>query len=234
VIDSGVDHTHPAATGPHSDGAALSWDRDDHEVVLLEGAHDDLYGHGTACAAIIRRTAPLCEIISVRVLGERLSGKGEVFAAGLRWAIAAGARVLNLSLSTNRFDLVSEFYAIADEAARAGAVLISAMNNVPAPSFPAEFSSVISVAASDGHDPFEIFANPTPPADFGAPGIDVDVAWLGGATMTMTGNSFATPHVAGLAARVLSKHPAMTPYQLKAVLRSISRNVGASGPGEAG
>jgi subtilisin family serine protease len=232
VIDSGVDHTHPAAAGPHLPGAALTWDRDEQEVVLTEGAHDDLFGHGTACAAIIRRTAPQCEIVSVRVLGERLSGKGEVFAAGLRWAIASGARVLNLSLSTNRLDLLGEFHAIADEAAHAGAVLVCAMNNVRSPSFPSEFSSVISVASSGGHDPFELFANPAPPADFGAPGIDVDVAWLGGATMTMTGNSFATPHVSGLVARILSKHPLLTPYQIKAVLRSIAGNTG-SGVGEA-
>ena len=51
--------------------------------------------------------------------------------------------------------------------------------------------------------------------------------------MTMTGNSFATPHVAGLAARVLSKHPGLTPYQLKAVLRAISRSIAASGVGKA-
>lgn len=209
----------------------LSWDREEHRVVLVEGPHDDLFGHGTACTAIIRSVAPQCEILSVRVLGERLSGKGEVFAEGLRWAIAAGARVLNLSLSTNRLDLLGEFHSIADEAAHAGAVLVCAMNNVPAPSYPSEFSSVISVASSGGTDPFEIFANLKPPADFGAPGIDVEVAWLGGTTMRMTGNSFATPRIAGLAARILSKHPALTPYQLKAVLRSISRNAGRSGSG---
>ena len=232
VIDSGVDYAHPAVGGPYLPGVALSWEREEQEVIHVDGAHDDLFGHGTACAAIIRRTAPRCEIVSVRVLGERLSGKGEVFAAGLRWAIAAGARVLNLSLSTNRLDLLGEFHAIADEAAHAGAVIVSAMNNVPAPTFPSEFSNVISVAASAGHDPFEIFANPTPPADFGAPGIDLPVAWLGGATMTMTGNSFAAPHVAGLAARVLSKHPSLTAYQLKAVLRSLCANVEPSGGGE--
>jgi subtilisin family serine protease len=229
VIDSGVDHDHPAASGPHTPGAMLSWDREEQSVVLIEESHEDLFGHGTACAAIIRRTAPQCEIVSVRVLGERLSGKGEVFAEGLRWAIAAGARVLNLSLSTNRIDLLGEFYLIADEAAHAGAVLVCSMNNVPSPSYPSEFSSVISVAASGGNDPFEIFANPRPPADFGAPGIDVEVAWLGGATMTMTGNSFATPRIAGLAARILSKHPTLTPYQLKAVLRSICSNTGRTG-----
>ena len=54
-----------------------------------EGPHDDLFGHGTACAGIIRRAAPDATLWSVRVLGSRLTGKGVVFAAGLRWAIAA-------------------------------------------------------------------------------------------------------------------------------------------------
>jgi len=223
-VDSGVDHTHPSAAGPHVPGAALSWNREEQSVELAEGEHEDLYGHGTACAAIIRKAAPQCEIMSVRVLGERLSGKGEVFATGLRWAIEHGARVINLSLSTNRDDLFGEFHDIADEAARAGTVIVSAMNNLPAASYPSEFSSVVSVACSTGTDPFEVFANPAPPADFGAPGIDVDVAWLAGATMTMTGNSFAAPHISGLVARILSKRPALTPYQAKAVLRSIALN----------
>ena len=224
IVDSGVDHTHPEAVGPHLDGAVLTWNRDEHEVELREGAHEDLFGHGTACAAIIRRAAPQCEVLSVRVLGARLSGKGEVFAAGLRWAIESGARVINLSLSTNRADLFAEFHEIADEAAAAGVVLVSAMNNVAADTYPSQFSSVISVAATRGTDPFEVFANPKPPADFGAPGIDTPVAWLDGATMKMTGNSFAAPHITGLVARMLSKHPQLTPYQVKAVLRSIARN----------
>ena len=227
MVDSGVDHDHPLAAGPHRAGAALRWDREEQEVVLTEGDHDDLFGHGTACAGIIRKASPQCEIVSVRVLGERLSGKGEVFAAGLRWAISSGARVINLSLSSNRFDLFGEFHQIVDEAAHAGAVLVSAMNNLPAASYPSEFSSVLSVAATAGSDPFELFANPAPPADFGAPGIEVEAAWLGGSTMTMTGNSFAAPHVSGLVARLLSKHPALTPYQVKAVLRAVAANVAA-------
>ena len=226
-MDSGVDHAHPDAVGPHSAGAMLSWDREEHEVMLEEGEHEDLFGHGTACAAIIRKAAPACEIMSVRVLNERLSGKGEVFAAGLRWAIASGARVVNLSLSTHRDDLYSVFHEIADEAARVGVVMVSAMNNMLARSYPSEFSSVFSVAATSGKDPFELFANPDPPADFGAPGIDIDVAWLNGSTMNMMGNSFAAPHVTGLVARMLSKHPALTPYQVKAVLRAVAQNVGS-------
>lgn len=230
VVDSGVDPAHPAV-GSVERAIALSWDRDEEEVVYAEGPHDDLFGHGTACAGIIRRVAPDASITSVRVLGERLTGKGIVFAAGLRWAIEHGARVINLSLSTGREDYFGLFHEIADEAAFAGAILVCATNNVPAPTYPGQFSSVISVAAHDGQDPFSIDANPAPPVDFGAPGMDVEVPWLGGGTIVSTGNSFAAPHVTGLVARILSKHPDLTPYDVKTVLRAVSSNaqVGADG-----
>jgi subtilisin family serine protease len=224
VVDSGIDYNHPDAAGPALPGVALTWDRDAQLVRAEEGPHEDLYGHGTACAAIIRRAAPASRIASVRVLGSRLSGKGEVFAAGLRWAIEHGARVVNLSLSTGKSEMFGLFHEVADQAAHAGVVLVCAMNNVMAPTFPSEFSSVISVAACDGDDPFRLLANPSPPADFGAPGLDLEIAWLDGGRIVATGNSFAAPHVTGLVARLLAKHPELTPYQVKAVLRSVAAN----------
>lgn len=227
VVDSGVDFEHPDVAGPTFPGAALSWDRDAQQVVVEEGEHEDLFGHGTACAAVIRRTAPASPIASVRVLGSRLSGKGEAFAAGLRWAISQGARVVNLSLSTGKDEMFGMFHEVADEAAHAGVVLVCAMNNIFSPTFPSQFSSVISVAACDGDDPFRLLANPSPPADFGAPGIDVEVAWLDRGRIVATGNSFAAPAVTGLVARMLSKHPELTPYQVKAVLRAVAGNAGA-------
>ena len=208
VVDSGIDAAHPAVGAV--DRAVPSMGPGGQEVISTEGPHDDLFGHGTACAGIIRRAAPDAALWSVRVLGSRLTGKGLVFAAGLRWAIAQGAQVLNLSLSTGREDYFGLFHEIADEAAFAGAVLVCAANNVPAPTYPAQFSSVISVAAHDGQDPFLLDANPAPPIDFGAPGIDIRVPWLSGSTIVSTGNSFAAPHVTGLVARLLSKHPRLT------------------------
>jgi subtilisin family serine protease len=207
---------------------ALFWDRMDEEIIYKEGPHEDLYGHGTACAGIIRKAAPECRIWSVRVLGERLSGKGQVFAAGLRWAIEQGARVINLSLSTGKEDFYGLFHEIADEAYFAGVVLVCAVNNVPAPTFPGQFSSVISVAASDGTDPFSIECNPDPPVEFGAPGIDIRVPWQHGKSITTTGNSFAAPHVTGLVARMLSKHPDLRPYDVKTILRAVASNTGKS------
>lgn len=229
VVDSGVDVDHPRVGAPTVDGAALHWDRDAGEVRTEVGAHGDRYGHGTACAAIVRRAAPAAEIMSVQVLGERLTGKGQVFAAGLRWAMDNGAQVINLSLSTGKADFYGLFHEIADEAYFRRVVLVCAMNNAPAPTFPGQYASVVSVAACAGDDPFRLLANPAGPAEFGAPGIDVDVAWLGGASIVATGNSFAAPHVAGLVARLLSKHPELAPYDVKAVLRSVSENARQAG-----
>ena len=59
-----------------------------------------------------------------------------------------------------------------------------------------------------------------------ARGLNVDIAWLGGETITATGNSFATPHVAGICALILSKHRELTPFQLKSVLHLTATNVG--------
>lgn len=223
VVDSGIDATHPAVSVA-VEGAALHWDRDAEEVVTVPGPHEDLYGHGTACAGIIRRAAPDCTLMSVRVLGERLTGKGMVFAEGLRYAIASGARVVNLSLSTGKRDFYAMFHEVADEAYFAGVTLVCAVNNVPAPSYPSQYASVVSVACNDAKGPFDLDCNPNPPAEFGAPGIDIEVPWMGGGTIVATGNSFAAPHVAGLVARLLSKHPYLSPSEVKSALRSVSRN----------
>ena len=224
VVDSGIDAQHPAVAGPMGPSHSLTWDRETEQVTVQEGPHADLVGHGTACAGIIRRLAPECELRSVRVLGSRLSGKGPVFAEGLRLAIRSGAQVVNLSLSTGRPDMFAIFHEIADEAYFSSVVLVCAMNNVPVPTYPSQYGSVISVAAAPGEDPFTIWCNPSPPAEFGAPGIDIEVPWAGGTTMAMTGNSFAAPHVTGLVARLLSKHPELRPYEVKSVLRATAAN----------
>jgi subtilisin len=226
VVDSGVDGDHPRVGGVQG-GVALSFDPDvEGQVVAAHGPHADLFGHGTACAAIIRGVAPLCEIYSVRVLGERLTGKGIVFAAGLRWCIENEIQVVNLSLSTGKRDYYSIFHEIVDEAYFRHMMLVCAVNNVPRPSYPSQYSSVFSVAAHEGKDPFSFDYNPQPPVEFGAPGIDLEVAWIDKGTLDATGNSFAAPHIAGLIARVLGKHPGLTPFQMKTILAAVADNAG--------
>ena len=147
-----------------------------------------------------------------------------MLAAGIRWAIDHGMDVVNLSLSTRSADLHGPLHELADEAYFRGTVLVSAVDNSPMPSYPSLYSSVVSVAARP-HDGPQAFAyNPEPPVEFGAAGIDVDVAWLDGAVITATGNSFAAPVVAGYVTRLLSKHPGLTPFQVKTVLHAVADN----------
>jgi subtilisin family serine protease len=150
-----------------------------------------------------------------------------VFAAGLEWALDHGMQVVNLSLSTWNDDWYAAFHEIADQAAFQRTMLVCAMSNERKATYPAEFSSVFSVAAHRGVDREGFSCNPHPPPEWGAPGIDVELAWLDGTTVVATGNSFAAPHIAGHAARILGAHPSLTPYQVKTVLAALADNATA-------
>lgn len=227
VVDSGVEHDHPWLDGSVKGGVIVEYDgrRKDSVRITDDPAPRDLFGHGTACAGIIHWIAPEAEIYSVRVLGKDLGGRALQFAGGLRWAMHNGMHILNLSLSTSKPEYYGLFHELADEAYFKNILLVSAVNNIPAPSYPSLYSSVISVAAHDGKDPFTYYYNPEPPVEFGAPGIDVEVAWVGSSKTTTTGNSFAAPHIAGIAALIRSKHPDLTPFQIKSVLYACASNV---------
>ena len=230
IIDSGVDGDHPAVSLGLAGAVAFEWNEDTEEVDMIEGPHEDLFGHGTACAGIVKTVAPRCELYSVRVLGQNLSGKGAVFAAGLRWVIDNGINVANMSLSTSKRDFFEMFHELADEAYFKNVMLVSAINNIKAPSYPSEYSSVFSVAAHERQDPFGFDYNPYPPVEFGAPGINVRVAWKNGSSIITTGNSFAAPHIAGLVTRILGKHPGLTPFQMKTILAAIADNSPSAAP----
>jgi subtilisin len=228
IVDSGVERDHPAVGGKLIRSVRVEPGEED-PVVVDDPEAIDVVGHGTACAGIIHGLAPGAEIISVRVLGPDNRGKGTIFAAGLEWAIAQGASVINLSLSSKSDALFGVFHEIVDEAYFANVVLVSAANNVPGPSYPSLFASVISVAAHDIADRWTWFYNPRPPVEFGAYGVDVDVAWKDRSRIIATGNSFAAPHVAGLAALIRAKHPSATPFEVKAILAAVSNGARPGG-----
>lgn len=223
IVDSGVDDRHPLV-GSVQSAVTVARSPED-ELTVIEDEERDLFGHGTACAGIVRKLAPDCEIHSVRVLGGDLTGGGPALLHGLRWAIEQGFEVINLSLSTAKSKLAQELRELADLAYFGGSVLVASAHNMPVESYPWRFSGVVSVGSHEGLDPFEYYANPHPPVEFAAPGVGLEVAWLDGSTIRATGNSFATPHMAAIAALVLSKHPGMRPFELKAVLRAAGTNV---------
>jgi subtilisin family serine protease len=224
VLDSGVETNHPLV-GAVQQSVAISLEDED-VTVEEDDKEGDLCGHGTACAGIIRSLAPESELTSVRVLGAGYTGSGPVLLEGLRWSIEQGFDVINMSLSTTKAKFAGLLHELADTAYFRRTMLVASAHNMPVESYPWRFSSVISVGSHEQSDPFAYYYNPTPPVEFFARGVDVEVAWTGGGRLVCTGNSFATPHISGIAALVLSKHPELTPFQLKSVLYLTATNVG--------
>lgn len=225
IIDSGVEDGHPLVGRVDR---AIAVERDatnDDGVRFVDAPHDDLYGHGTACAGIIRGLAPGVKIFSIRVLSSNLKGSAFAFAHGLDWCIDNGVQVANLSLSTGNEDYAEIFYELADQAAYRSVMLVSALNNERKRSIPSEYAGVFSVACAVGTDRERFWYNPNGPAEWGAAGIDVDVAWGGGGTINASGNSFAAPVIAGHLARILGAHPGITPWQARTVLAALAQNV---------
>jgi subtilisin family serine protease len=224
ILDSGIEAEHPRVGGVQG---AVAFRRDEDDNVEHEqDTEGDLCGHGTACAGIVRQLAPECELYSARVLGAGFKGSGPVLLAGLRWAVEEGFDVINMSLSTTKRQFAELLHELADRAYFNRTLLVASAHNMPVESYPWRFSSVISVGSHEEPDPMTFFYNPKPPVEFFARGVGVEIAWLGGGTILSTGNSFATPHMSAICALVLSKHPELTPFQLKSVLYLTANNVG--------
>jgi len=227
IVDSGVERGHPAIGGKlvRSVKVEAGPEPDGEPVVSEDREGIDVVGHGTACAGIVHAIAPGADIVSVRVLGPNNRTRGLVFAAGIDWAVKQGASIVNLSLSSRSDALFGLLHELADEAYFSNVVLVCAANNVHVNSYPTLFAAVVSVAAHDQPDPEIWYYNPRPPVEFGARGADVRVAWRGGTTTVATGNSFAAPHIAAHAARILARHPGSTPFEIKAILAATATPV---------
>jgi subtilisin family serine protease len=223
LVDSGVDAEHPLVRG--IDRAVVPVAGADGEPSIAADDAGDVSGHGTACAGIIRALAPGAAVTSVRVLGPDITGSADDLLAGLGWAIEQRFDVISMSLSTRKRSIVPDLYRLADEAYFGNSLLVACAHNLPVESFPWRFASVLSVAGHAGSDPFEIHCNASPPVEFYARGVDVEVAWSGGGTITATGNSFATPHLAAVCARIRGAHPGLTPFQVKHLLYLTATNV---------
>ena len=183
----------------------------------------DVVGHGTACAGIIHALAPEAEIVSIRVLGPDNRGNGGAFATGLQWAIEESRGVDRQPVA-----LVAQ-RCVLRPAPRAGgrgvlperAARVRGQQRVGG-----ELPVAVRVRRLGGRPRLASadtwFYNPEPPVEFGAYGLNVDVAWRGGTRMVVTGNSFAAPHIAGYAARIRAAHPGVTPFETKAILAATA------------
>ena len=189
----------------------------------------DLCGHGTACAGIIRALAPECRARRASACSAPATpAAGEVLLAGLRWAIEQGFDVVNMSLSTTQDEVRRASCTSSPTAPTSAArVLVASAHNMPVESFPWRFASVISVGSHEEPDPLDLLLQPVAARRVlrARPRPRRRVAGRRRRS-ARTGNSFATPHIAGVCALVLAKHPELTPFQLKSVLYLTATNVG--------
>ncbi len=223
VLDSGIDASHPDV-GEIEMAVAVTVDEHGRDRVT-EDDRGDLAGHGTACASILRRLAPACRISSVRVLTERASGSGDVLIAGLRWSVRQRFDVINMSLSASGRRFTEALRELTDEAYFERSIIVASAHNSAVESFPWRFASVISVGCHQDPEPTLYYYNPAPPVEFFGCGVRVPVAWRDGRSLVCSGNSFATAHLSGMCARILSKHPDLVPFNLKSILYLTAANV---------
>ncbi|MBE7516613.1 MAG: S8 family serine peptidase [Chloracidobacterium sp.] len=223
VIDSGIDTRHQELSGRviESVEARIAGNR----VIFEPSTAGDSAGHGTACAAIAARIAPHANFASIKVLGAGGLGDAQAFLAGLEYAIKKRYKVINLSLGTTKPQFFAPLHDMLDRAYQAGCVVVAAANNLPQPSFPSVFSSsLISVIKSAETDPLKFGFHYGEVIELTAPGVNIRTAWLDNGYKTLTGNSFACPHISGIVARIVEGYPDLTPFQVKTALYAIARD----------
>ena len=223
VLDSGIETSHPLLRG-----IALA---DDLAIVdqglqigAIPGHGCDVYGHGTAIAAIIRGLAPEAAIGSFRVLGEQLRSRTLIIREGVRQALERGYHILNCSFGCGREDQVLLYKDWIDEAYVQGRHIVASCNNEDfmKREWPGHFPSVVTVSAANCPQAETFFCRLGQLVEFAACGQDIEVPWREGQRKKVTGSSFATPHVSALLARLISCCPSLTPLQAKSLLHSLA------------
>lgn len=238
VLDTGVDGSHPAlagavwtnpadpVNGADDDGNGHVDDVHGWDFVAGDADPADEHGHGTHAAGAIagrgRRFAGIARqarILPVRVLDEHNRGTTEQLAAGIDYAVAAGAHVLNLSLLASEHDPGVD-QALQRATGHGVVVVVSAGNQGAdldlAPSFPACSAqpNVVTVTSTTPAGTLSAFANHGACIDVGAPGERIAATRRGGGYERRTGTSTAAPQVAAALARALVRRPGATAEQL--------------------
>src|SRR5229473_3657293 len=222
VVDSGIDTEHPDLKGKVKESVEAV--TEDGRIEFRPSTSGDQAGHGTACAGIIASIAPDADLYSVKVLGPKASGSGDMFLVGLDYAIKQKFRVINLSLGTTKRDFFAPLHDLLDRAYQSGCIVVSAANNLPYPSYPSIFSSsVVSVVKRSGGDPFNFGYRYGQVIELVAPGVEVTTTWPGGGYRQLTGNSFACPYIVGIIALIKEAYPNLTPFQVKSILYTIAQ-----------
>ncbi|MFE3159865.1 S8 family serine peptidase [Streptomyces sp. NPDC059221] len=258
VLDTGVDATHPDLKGQILGSKNFTASPD----------VKDRVGHGTHVSSIAAGTgaksggkfkgvAPDAKLLEGKVLDDDGFGDDSGILAGMEWAVAQGADVINLSLGgsdTPEVDPLEE--AVNKLSADKGVLFAIAAGNegdmAGTVGSPGSADAALTVGAVDDKDQLADFSSRGPrigdgaiKPDVTAPGVDITAAAAPGSAidqevgqnppgyLTISGTSMATPHVAGAAALLKQQHPEWKYAELKGAL-TASTKPGAYTPFEQG
>ena len=256
VVDTGADLTHPDLAGRLVVGTDIG-DGDSNPT--------DEAGHGTHVAGIIAAAsdnargvagiAPRVFVMPVKVMDFNGDIWDTSVAEGIAWAVARGARVINMSLGGSEASLAID--AAIDDARAHGVVVVAAAGNqglTDGVLEPAAYAPVVAVAALEDRDPagdadldgrpdgcaapriglrHASYSNTGPEVDLAAPGTCVLSTYptsTGQSYLYESGTSMATPMVAAAAALVLSRNPLLTADEVETALIGTAVDLGTAGP----
>ncbi|CAA9294782.1 MAG: hypothetical protein AVDCRST_MAG68-1758 [uncultured Gemmatimonadetes bacterium] len=219
VIDTGWDRS--LADPRVLPGAGFVSPDGDFSLAASDDDHDRL-GHGTACASLVLRLAPGAEIVPIRVFGGRLETSAEVLVAAVEWAADQALPLVSLSLGTRLESARAPLLAACERAVRAGATLVATAPNRAAPPYPAAFPQVIGVDADRFPSPWHFRYRPADAIECTASGHEQRLPWLRGREEVKSGSSFATPHITGIIALILERHPGAPPARIREILARLA------------
>lgn len=255
VLDSGIDASNPefrdnlwtnqaevAGNGLDDDGNGYVDDVHGPDVVNGDGHPVDDHGHGTAVASVIGArgdngigisgVAWRVRLMPVKVLAGNGWGTTVSVIEGLRYSLAKGARVINMSLNGAERSQALE-QAIRDAEAQGALVVTSAGNDGRdrdrVASYPASVDSpaVLTVASTNRAGGLAYAsAHGRTEVDMAAPGEDVLTSDLGGRYVSRSGTSYAAAHVSGAAALLAAARPDASGAQLRGALVASARRGG--------
>ncbi len=193
VIDTGIDQSHASLKGK----VVAQIDFSGSSSTLDEN------GHGTHMAGTIAAIAPNALFLNVKSANSRGRCQTETVATAIRWAADNGAQVINVSLEVSAS---TELENAVRHAWQQGAVVIAAAGNsgTTANAYPAAYSEVIAVAATNRQNGLAVLSNHGSWVDIAAPGQKILGEFPGGVLDYETGTSPAAAHVSGIAALLVS------------------------------
>ena len=237
VIDTGVDTRHEDLQGRL---VTPCFRATSGNGTISSGCEDD-HGHGTHVAGTIaaqpnnRRgtagVAPGARVVMCKALNHNGSGTvSDIVACMNRLVDQApliGMRVISLSLGGS---YSSTEHAAVRHAWESGVVVVAAAGNEgsTAVNYPAGFSQVISVAATDRQDRRASFSNANDDVELSAPGVGIVSTFPDDDYLSYSGTSMATPHVAAAAAMVARRYGG-SPESIRQRLNSTADDLGPPG-----